>query len=164
MFFFRKQKQPGGGTVVLFSPGGVLKDLLAILPFILLAALINFLMGDIREAALVTARLLLVCNMTSIFRRLVSSRELGRALETLFLPLKFFKVNPGDISLLVCISIAFIPVLQREAREIIYGLKAKGIKMPALGGVKYLFKPFFFGLFKRTNEIALALRAKGYTG
>jgi energy-coupling factor transport system permease protein len=160
MVFCRKQR---GRAAVRFTPRGVLQDIAAMLPFILLAALINFLAGDTREAVLVTVRLVLVCNITGVFRRVVSSMELAHGIETLFLPLKIFKIKPGDISLMICICVAFIPVLQREMKEILYGLKAKGIKMPALRGVKYLFKPFFFGLFRRTGEIALALKAKGYT-
>ncbi|MDR3336313.1 MAG: energy-coupling factor transporter transmembrane protein EcfT [Treponema sp.] len=142
---------------------GALRELAGMLPFIFFAAFINLFLGEVREALLVAFRLVLVCNITFIFRRLESSMELARSVELLFIPLKVFKINPEDIGLMVCICIAFIPVLQRELKEIIYGLKAKGMKMSA-GNVKYIFKPFFFALFKRTNEIALALKAKGYNG
>ena len=62
---------------------------------------------------------------------------------------------------MVCICIAFIPVLQREFDQIKRGLEAKGMPVKPRN-VKYILKPFLYGIFKRTDEISNALRAKAY--
>ncbi|MDR3335530.1 MAG: energy-coupling factor transporter transmembrane protein EcfT [Treponema sp.] len=138
-----------------------LKELLTMLPFIMFAAGINLVLGDINEMLLIAIRLILVCNITYGFKHLVSSMELANAIETLCYPLRWCKFDPKDISLMVCICIAFIPILQRELHQIIAGLKAKGMKM-TIQNTKYILKPFLYGIFKRTDEIADALKAKAY--
>ncbi|MDR3342501.1 MAG: energy-coupling factor transporter transmembrane protein EcfT [Treponema sp.] len=147
------------GTHIQLSTA--IKELWIMLPFIAFTAGINMLLGDIHEMVLVALRLLLVCTITYCFKRLVSSMELANAIETLCYPLKFCKMDPKDISLMVCICIAFIPILQRELEQIINGLKAKGMKI-TLQNTKYILKPFLYGIFKRTDEIADALKAKAY--
>lgn len=130
-------------------------------PFIILAALINLFAGTWQESVLVAARLILVCNVTQSFRFFVNSMQLADAIETFCRPLKIFKVEPRDVGLMVCICVAFIPVLQREFFQIKCGLQAKGMPLKPRN-VKYILKPFMFGIFKRTDEISNALRAKGY--
>jgi energy-coupling factor transport system permease protein len=132
-----------------------------VLPFIILAGLINLIADSWQEAVLTAARLVLVCNITQSFRCIVNSMQLADAVETFCRPLKIFKIEPRDAGLMVCICIAFIPVLQREFDQIKCGLEAKGI--PAKPhNVKYILKPFLYGIFKRTDEISNALRAKAY--
>jgi energy-coupling factor transport system permease protein len=132
-----------------------------VMPFIVLASLINLIAGTWQEAVLVAARLILVCNVTQCFRNIVNSMQLANAVETFCRPLKIFKVDPRDAGLMVCICIAFIPVLQREFNQIKCGLLAKGMPVKPRN-VKYILKPFLYGIFKRTDEISNALRAKGY--
>jgi energy-coupling factor transport system permease protein len=141
-----------------------LRELALMLPFIIFAALINLFFGGIGEMIQVGARLVLVCNITFIFRRLSSSMELARAVELLFYPLNLFQKSRGaskDIGLMVCIAVAFIPVLQRELEEIIRALASKGMKLSPKT-MRYLLKPFLTGILKRSGEVALALKAKGY--
>ncbi|AEF83974.1 putative cobalt transport permease, CbiQ family [Treponema primitia ZAS-2] len=132
-----------------------------ILPFIIFAAAINFFLEDTNTALLFFIRLLVVCNVTHSFKYILSTTQLANAIETLFYPLKLFRVNPKDISLMICICIAFIPVLSRELEQIKQGLQAKGMEM-RIKNVKYVLKPFLYGVFKRTDEISDALRAKAY--
>jgi energy-coupling factor transport system permease protein len=147
--------------VFRISPQKALRELALMLPFIVFAALINLLLGDTQEMILVGVRLVLVCNITFLFRQRTSSMELARAVELLFYPVKLFKADPRDMGLMVCIAVAFIPVLQRELEEIIRALASKGMKR-SLKNTRYILKPFLTGVLKRTGEIALALKAKGY--
>ncbi|MDR2658738.1 MAG: energy-coupling factor transporter transmembrane protein EcfT [Spirochaetaceae bacterium] len=132
-----------------------------IAPFIILAGLINLIAGDWREAVLVIVRLVFVCNITQSFRKLIDSMQLANAIETFCRPLRIFKIEPRDVGLMVCICVAFIPVLQREFNQIKCGLQAKGMRVKPLN-MKYIIKPFLYGIFKRTDEISNALRAKAY--
>jgi energy-coupling factor transport system permease protein len=139
-----------------------LKYVLALLPFMLFAAIINSLLGDIHEGILIMIRLILVCNSTYSFKYMVSSMELARAIEILVHPLKAIKVDPKDIGLMICIGVAFLPILGRELLQIKSALQAKGMKM-SVKNTKYLLKPFLYGILKRTDEISDALKSKGYT-
>ncbi|MDR2802659.1 MAG: energy-coupling factor transporter transmembrane protein EcfT [Treponema sp.] len=130
-------------------------------PFIILAGLINFIADSWQESVLVVVRLVLVCNITQSFRRVVNSMQLANAIETFCCPLKVFKIVPRDVSLMVCICIAFIPVLQREFNQIKCALQAKGMPIKPRN-VKYILKPFLYGIFKRAEEISNALLAKAY--
>ncbi|MDR2516950.1 MAG: hypothetical protein LBC88_06160 [Spirochaetaceae bacterium] len=143
------------------NPFRVFRSLSRMLPFIVFASLVNLLLGDLREMILVCARLVLVCGMTFMFRERTGSMELAKAVTLLFYPVKLFRAKPEDIGLMVCIAVAFIPVLQRELREIRRALMAKGMKW-SLHGVKYVLQPLLAGVLKRTGEIATALRAKAY--
>jgi energy-coupling factor transporter transmembrane protein EcfT len=138
-----------------------LGDLALMLPFIAFAALINALLGDMKEMLLVALRLILVCNITFIFRQRTGSMELAGAVSLLLYPVKLFGADPRDMGLMVCIAVAFIPALRRDLEDIIRALASKGLKMtPKTAG--YVLKPFLTGVLKRSGEIALALKAKGY--
>jgi energy-coupling factor transporter transmembrane protein EcfT len=148
-------------AVTKITPLAALRYISGALPFILFAAVINLILGSVMDSVWLSLRLFLVCNVTQCFRKSVSIGALGEALETLASPLRVFKVNSRDVGLVVCIAIAFIPVLRRDFGQIRMALRAKGMKVN-FRNFKYLVLPFFTGLFKRTSEIADALNSKGY--
>jgi energy-coupling factor transport system permease protein len=148
-------------TRARLSLKNALMYLRGIAPFIILASLINFIADGWREAAQVALRLVLVCNGTQIFRRMVNSTQLANAVETLCRPLKIFKADPRDIGLMVCICLAFIPVLRRDFDQVACGLRAKAMPLKARN-MKYILKPFLYGIFRRADEISSALNAKAY--
>jgi energy-coupling factor transport system permease protein len=138
------------------------KYVLALAPFMLFAAFINGILGDIQEGILIMIRLLIVCNITYSFKYMVSAMELAHAIEILLYPFKLVKVEPKDIGLMICICVAFLPILMRELRQIKSALQAKGMRL-TIKNTKYVLKPFLYGILKRTDEITNALKAKGYT-
>jgi energy-coupling factor transporter transmembrane protein EcfT len=153
-------------TWLKIKPLTALRYIAGLLPFILFAAVFNLLMGDWRGAVWLSLRLILVCGLTQSFRRSVSSEALADAVETLFRPAallggKKHESLPRDIGLMVAISMAFIPVLRRDFGQITLALRAKGMKF-SFRNFKYAVRPFFTGVFKRTDEISRALAAKGY--
>ena len=129
--------------------------------FILLAAVINLMMDGVISAVLIVIRLLLVCNAVDIFRYMMSSMELADAIEKIISPLKILKVNPKDVSLIICIGVAFIPIFAKEVRETKYALKAKGMKI-GISSTKIMLKQLFYSAFEKTNEVSNSLKAKGY--
>jgi energy-coupling factor transport system permease protein len=130
-------------------------------PFILFAALFNLALGFWEDAVFLSIRLLLIGNMTQCYRKASSASDLAKAIETLCLPLKLFKIDGRDIGLMVSISLAFIPVLRRDFNTIRLALRAKGMNM-TFRNAGYILKPFFSGILKRSGEIANAIRTKAY--
>ena len=141
------------------------KNIFQIMPFIILTAVINLLFQDITGAILVFIRLILVCNMTYIFSKAITLSRFAIVIEKLFTPLKIFKINPKDISIIVLISITFIPILRNEISQIKYSLKSKGMNTNLwnmLKNLNLIFKPFFVSLLERTNQIEMSLKSKAY--
>jgi energy-coupling factor transport system permease protein len=93
----------------------------------------------------------------------MQAEDLANAIEILFSPLKIFKIDGRDIGLMVCISLAFIPVLRRDFIQIRIALRARGMSL-RMKNMRYLLKPFFIGILQRTGEIAMAIRTKAYGG
>jgi energy-coupling factor transport system permease protein len=143
--------------------GKALKYLLSFLPFVMLAAVVNIVIGSVENAVNLSIRLVLICNITQCYKKAVSAESLANAIEILFAPLKVFKIEGKDVGLMVCISLAFIPVLRRDFGHIRTALRARGMKITA-SNMKYLLKPFFIGILQRTDEISKAIQTKGYNG
>jgi energy-coupling factor transport system permease protein len=143
------------------TPLRAAKYILSFLPFVLLAAVFNILLGYIRDAVYLAVRLILICNITQCYKTVVSTNDLCRFIEGLSKPLRVFHVDGKDVSLMVSISLAFIPVLRRDFDQIKLALKAKGMRLNARN-FKYIVKPFFVGVLSRTHEISQAIRSKGY--
>jgi energy-coupling factor transport system permease protein len=143
------------------SPASALKYLAALLPFIGFACLFNLALGYVEDAVNLALRLVLIGNITQCYKKTVSAADLSGAIEALFSPLRVFKIEGRDIGLMVCIGLAFLPVLRRDFASIRLALRAKGMRLNSRS-LKYLLLPFFTGIFRRTGEISRALRAKGY--
>jgi energy-coupling factor transporter transmembrane protein EcfT len=143
------------------TPLAAAKYILSFLPFILFAAVFNLLLGYARDAAYLTARLILICAITQCYKKVVSSNDLCRVIEGLGKPLRVFNIDGKDIALMVSISLAFIPVLRRDFNQIRMALKAKGMQLSAKN-FKHIVKPIFTGILSRTHEISQAIRSKGY--
>lgn len=142
-----------------------ISNLLFLTGFILFTATFNLILDSLESAIMISIRLYLVCNITYTFKYILSPMALANAIETLSYPLKIFKVNPKDISIIVNIAIAFIPILSDEFSSNMDALKAKGVNLKSrhiIKNLQYLFKPILVSIFKKTSEIVDALNAKGY--
>ena len=138
-----------------------IRNILSVLLFIIITAGINILVVDIRTGIMIGIKLILVCNITFIFSKRINCVELSEALEKIFAIFKFLKINPKNISIMVCISISFIPTLKKQIKQTNDALKSKGIKIN-LKNSNLIFRPLMISLFKRVDEIENSLKAKAY--
>jgi energy-coupling factor transport system permease protein len=140
-------------------------NILSFLPFVIFTILVNLIFSNLIFSTLVGIRLLIVCNMTFIISYILTPSKLSTAISYLLYPLKMFKVNINDISLIITIAISLIPILIQEGTEIKYAMIAKNFK--------YSFKnvitrPHIFmitymnNVFDRIKELELSLNAKAY--
>lgn len=139
--------------------------LLKIFPFILFTAVINVLLSSLQYGIIIGIRLILVCNITYIFSRKMTPRRMQFAIERLLLPLRIFKVNTKDIGIMVSISIAFIPIVQKEFESLKYSLKSKGFELSFKNFIKnpnYILVPLITSIIRKTSEIEQSLISKGY--
>lgn len=139
--------------------------ILKILPFIIFTSCINMIIGGVNHGLLIGIRLILVCNMTYIFAKKMTSRKLQYVIETTLKPLKIVKVNPREISIIVCIALAFIPIVQNAITELKYSLRAKGFNMTTKNIIRkpnYILAPLISSIIKRIGDIENSLISKGY--
>lgn len=155
----------GGMLLNKISLKGALKNLAGIGIFILFTVVINVFLMGIQDAILVGIRLLIVCNGTYIFTKLLSTLEIAETIQNLLAPLKLLKINTQNIGIIISIAMAFIPILTKELNNITYSLKSKGFntKMPNLiKNSNLIMKPLFIAILKKVSEVEYALKAKAF--
>ena len=122
----------------------------------------NILFGYFKDAFLISFKLILVCNIGFIFSYSMGFSNIILALEKLFTPLKFFKINPKDLTLMINIALTSIPLFIRNISQTLTAMEAKGLKRYSFKSLKYTCKILLFSIFKKTNEIELTLKVKNY--
>lgn len=145
----------------------IIKNMIKLLPLILVTGIINYVYVDLNFAILLTIRIILVCNTCYIYSKTISYIGFAEIIEKIFYPFKIFGVNPKDIGLMISIALSFIPIMKAEIKEIKDVLKAKGIYTSPYNLIKntnIIFKPFFVSVLQRINEIEYTLKQKGYEG
>lgn len=138
-----------------------------LMPFILFTAVFNMIFEDVLYGVLIGFRLVLVCNVTYIFSKKMTPKKLQISIQNILFPLKIFKVNTKDIGIIVSISIAFIPILQKEIQNLKYSLISKGLKPSFRNFIKrpnLILAPLIASVIKKTGEIEESMISKGYVG
>jgi len=137
-------------------------NLLGISIFVILTSVLNAIFVDIKTGIMIGVKLLLVCNITYIFSKILNYTELAEALERILSIFKVLKINPKNISIMICICISFIPTIKKQIKQVRAALKAKGVKLN-LKNSGLIFEPVIISLLKRVDEIESSLKAKAYT-
>lgn len=142
-----------------------LYNLKAIAIFILFTMLINLFAMGVQDAILIGIRLVIICNMTYIFSKQMTTLQIANVIQTLLMPLRLIGMNTQSIALVISIAMAFVPIIRQEIHTIQYALKAKGFKMGFWNSITHLnliFIPLLVSLLRKINEVEYALKAKAY--
>jgi energy-coupling factor transport system permease protein len=122
----------------------------------------------ILRGALVSWRLLAVIGLSSLLTYTTSPLAITRGLEALMSPLSKLRFPVQDFSLMMMMAIRFIPILTSETDRVWKAQKSRGADF-SRGGLKKrvatlmsVILPVFTGLFRRADDLALALEARGY--
>ncbi len=120
------------------------------------------------KGGFVSAQLFLAILFSSLMTLTTPPLRLALGLEKLISPLKRFRVPVEDFSLMMMLTIRFIPILLREADHIIKAQTARGIDFESgnffqrVRNLVPLLTPLFHNVFKRADDLALALLVRGY--
>ena len=137
-----------------------IKNIVSLLPFILFTGIINSILENYVYAMYISIKLILVCNITYIYSRTVTTFSVAKTVKTLCKPLEIFKINTDDIEILVALGITMIPVLKKEFIDLKNACLAKNIEWK-VKNMKIILSRFLFLIIKRVNEIDEALIQKG---
>lgn len=131
---------------------------------------INIHKGGIIQGLVISLRLFLLVLMTSLLTLTTTPIEITDAIENLLQPLRKFKFPVHELALMMSISLRFIPTLMQETDKISKAQASRGVDYRT-GPVKERIKaiipllvPLFVSAFKRAEELAMAMEARGYQG
>ena len=122
----------------------------------------------LKTAAFMAIRLILLIIGTSILTLTTSPIELTDGIEKLLRPIG--KEIAHELAMMMTIALRFIPTLIDETDKIMKAQKARGADFESGGIIQKakslvpLLVPLFISSFRRADELAMAMEARGYRG
>lgn len=122
------------------------------------------------EAGLTAMKLTALLIMTSLITFTSTAMALTEALERLLSPFSRMGLPVGEISLMMTIAIRYIPTLVEEMEKIMKAQMARGADFESrnfkkrIAAIFPLIVPLFVNSFRRAEELALSMEARGYRG
>ncbi len=126
--------------------------------------------GGVRQGIFISLRFFLLILMTSLLTLTTTPIQITDGLEILLGPLKKLNVPVHELALMMSISLRFIPTLMQETDKIMKAQTARGVDFSSgplkqrIQAVIPLLVPLFISSFKRAEELAVAMEARGYRG
>ncbi|SEO75432.1 energy-coupling factor transport system permease protein [Amphibacillus marinus] len=126
--------------------------------------------GALIQGVAISLRFFLLILFTSLLTLTTTPIEITDAIETLLNPLKKIKFPVHELALMMSISLRFIPTLMQETEKISKAQASRGVDFRTgplkdrIQAVVPLLVPLFVSAFKRAEELAMAMEARGYQG
>ena len=122
----------------------------------------------VNRAGFILIRILLMIGLTSLLTLSTMTTDINNGLEAVLSPLKLIKIPVSVFSLLISLTLRFIPTLMNESRKIMNAQASRGVDFNE-GSIKQkvnqiisLLIPMFVVSFKRAEDLANAMDARGY--
>lgn len=126
--------------------------------------------GGVVQGVFIALRLLFLIILTSLLTLTTTPIDITDGIESVLAPLKKVKFPVHEFALMMSISLRFIPTLLQETEKIMKAQTARGAEFSS-GPIKERVKafvpllvPLFVSAFKRAEDLALAMEARGYRG
>lgn len=126
--------------------------------------------AGIETAVFMSLRLVYLIIGSSLMTLTTTPNNLTDGLEKALSPLKKIKVPVHEIALIMSIALRFIPILMEETDKIMKAQMARGADFESGNLIQKarnmipLLVPLFISAFRRANDLALAMEARGYHG
>lgn len=123
-----------------------------------------------RTGCFFAVRIIALVVGTSLLTLTTSPVALTDALTRIMTPLRALKVPVDDIAMMFSIALRFIPTTAEEAEKILVAQTARGAVFDEGGPIKRarawvpVLVPLFVNLFRRADDLALAMESRCYTG
>lgn len=115
-------------------------------------------------------RLSLLVIVSALLTFTTSPTQLAHGLEALFKPLAQIGLPVREFALVLTIALRFAPALLEEMDKIRKAQQARGVDMDSRNPLRQmqswapLFVPIFVAAFRRAEELATAMEARGFRG
>ncbi len=126
--------------------------------------------GGVKQGIFIALRLLYLIIMTTILTLTSTPIEITDGMESLLAPFKKIGLPTHELALMMSISLRFIPTLMQETEKIMKAQASRGVEFTSgpikdrMKAVVPLLIPLFISSFKRAEELAIAMEARGYRG
>jgi energy-coupling factor transport system permease protein len=126
--------------------------------------------GGLIQGIFISLRFTFLILLTSLLTLTTTPISITDGMEELLNPLKKWKVPVHELALMMSIALRFIPTLMEETDKIMKAQMARGIDFSSgpikerVKAVVPLLVPLFVSAFKRAEELATAMEARGYRG
>ncbi len=120
------------------------------------------------KAAFVFIRIIVMIGITSLLTLSTMSTDINNGIEAVLSPLKLIKVPVGVLSMLISLTLRFIPTLLEESKKIMNAQASRGVDFQEgklrekVTQIISLLIPMFVISFKRAEDLSNAMEARGY--
>lgn len=110
-----------------------------------------------------------IITISTVLTVTTTTLQLADAIESLMKPLKHLKVPVNQIAMMLSIALRFIPTIMDEVTTIMNAQRARGMDFSTGNLYQRARKlvpvmiPLFVSSFKRAEELAIAMEARGYS-
>ena len=124
----------------------------------------------LRTAVYYSLRLMFLVMGTSLLTLTTSPIQLTDGIERILRPLQVFHFPAHELAMMMTIALRFIPMLLEETDKIMKAQMARGADfesgnlMQKAKNMVPLLVPLFISAFRRANDLAMAMEARGYHG
>ena len=147
------------------------KIFLASIWLLLSIILINYFLikKDINYITNSTFRLFGIIILAAVMLSSMNIMDIGFAIEKIFYPLKYLKIPIESISIIMSLSLKFIPLIKDEAFRIQKAQKARGLDYKLMSitekisNITSLFIPIVASSIQSSLKIAIAMELRGYS-
>ncbi len=120
------------------------------------------------SSALIVTRIISLIFISSLLTLSTKPTDLNNGLESLAKPLRALKINVSIMTMMISISLRFIPTLLNEAEKILKAQASRGVDFKEskfkdkITQIVSLLVPMFVISYKRAGDLADAMEARGY--
>lgn len=120
------------------------------------------------KAVLIFIRVVMMLFITSMLTFTTMNTDINNGVEALLSPLKIIKFPVGVLAMLLSLTLRFIPTLVDETSKIMKAQASRGVEFSEgnlsqkIKQIVSLLVPMFVISFRRADELANAMEARGY--
>ncbi len=124
--------------------------------------------GGIERGVLSALRMILFISFTAILTFTTTPERLTHGLESFFAPLRWVRLSPQKITLMISIALRFIPSIFEEAEKILKAQASRGFVLKErtlrekASILMTLLVPVSVGAFRRASELVDSMESRGY--
>lgn len=124
--------------------------------------------SGIKNSLIIFYRFMVIILASTVLTATTSTLRITDSLDWYMRPLSKIKVPVNQITLVMSIALRFIPIIMDETTKITNAQRSRGMNFSEGGLIQRIRRlnpiivPLFTDAFKRAEELAVAMEARGY--